>query len=139
MNLTKETELEVLKVYGTWLQSYLNGDVEPYDSFLNDDYHFIGSTNNEEFLCKKETTIFFKATADQLAGKTQPRNKTKIIEKFEESVFITHLFDTWFLNGSEWNYYGRFRFTNALKKNKKAWRFIYKKFSLSESKNELIT
>ncbi len=110
MNLSKKTESEVLKVYDTWLQSYLNGDVENYDSFLDDEYYFIGSTNNEEFLSKRDTTNFFKATADQLAGKTQLRNETKIIEKFEELVFITHLFDAWFLNGTEWNYYGKFRF-----------------------------
>ena len=134
--MTKKFEKEVLKVYDIWLDSYLNGDVETYDKFLDKDYHFIGSTNNEEFLSKKDTTQFFADTAGQMAGKTQLRNETKIIEKFEELVFITHLFDAWFLNGTDWAYYGRFRFTNALKKNKEGWRFIYQHYSVPDAKAE---
>ena len=92
MKLTKKKEIEIWQVYDTWLYSYLNGDVKTYNKYLDKDYHFIGSTDNEEFLNKKDTTNFFKATADQLAGKCDLRNETKIIEKFEELVFIAHLF-----------------------------------------------
>ncbi|MFC7357794.1 ATP-binding protein [Jejudonia soesokkakensis] len=136
MNLTKKTETEVLKVYNTWLHSYLNGDVATYNKYLDKDYHFIGSTANEEFLNKKDTTTFFENTADQLAGKCDLRNETKIVEKFKELVFVTHLFDAWFLNGKEYNFYGRFRFSNALKKNKEGWRFIYQHYSTPDAKAE---
>ena len=78
MKLTKKQENEIWQVYDTWLDSYLNGDVATYDKYLDKDYHFIGSTDNEEFLSKKDTTNFFKKTADQFAGKTQLRNETKI-------------------------------------------------------------
>ncbi len=136
MKLTKKQEIEIWQVYDTWLYSYLNGDVKTYNKYLDKDYHFIGSTDNEEFLNKKDTTNFFKATADQLAGKCDLRNETKIIEKFEELVFITHLFDAWFKTGEDWAYYGRFRFTNTLKKNKEGWRFIYQHFSTTDSKTD---
>ncbi|MDC7999529.1 ATP-binding protein [Aequorivita todarodis] len=136
MKLTKQIESEVCKVYDTWLQSYLNGDVETYDHYLDDHYHFIGSTNNEEFLNRKETTKFFAATAEQLAGKSELRNETKIIEQFGELIFITHVFDAWFLNGKEWTYYSRFRFSNALRKNKHGWRFIYQHYSVPDGKAE---
>ena len=53
MQLKKSKEEEVLKVYETWLQSYISGDVKTYDSFLDDDYHFIGSATKEEFLNRK--------------------------------------------------------------------------------------
>mgnify|MGYP003113356816 CR=1 FL=1 len=137
MKLTKKQESDVWKVYNTWLESYLHGDVATYAIYLDKNYRFIGSTNNEEFLSKKDTPNFFKQTADQLAGKTQLRNETKIIEKFEELVFVTHLFDAWFLNDTEWNYYGRFRFSNALKKDKDEWRFIYQHFSTADPKAKL--
>jgi signal transduction histidine kinase len=136
MKLTKKQEIEIWQVYDTWLYSYLNGDVKTYNKYLDKDYHFIGSTDNEEFLNKKDTTNFFKATADQLAGKCDLRNETKIIEKFEELVFITHLFDAWFKTGEDLAYYGRFRFTNTLKKNKEGWRFIYQHFSTTDSKTD---
>ncbi len=80
MQPTNKIETEVLKIYNTWLFSYLNGDVATYDKYLDDDYHFIGSTNNEEFLNRKDTTNFFKATADQLAGKCQLKNEKKTLE-----------------------------------------------------------
>ncbi len=46
------------------------------------------------------------------------------------------MFDAWFKNGEDWVYYGRFRFTNALKKNKEGWRFIYQHFSTTDSKTD---
>ncbi|MEJ7821298.1 MAG: ATP-binding protein [Chitinophagaceae bacterium] len=134
MEPSKKLEAEVMQVYDTWLNSYISGDVQVYDSFLDDDYKFIGSTDNEEFLSRNDTTRFFEATADQLAGKTDIRNSTKTIRQFGDLIFITHLFDAWFLNGTEWSYYGRFRFTSALKKNKEGWRFIYQHFSTPDSK-----
>ncbi|WP_166965567.1 ATP-binding protein [Yeosuana marina] len=134
MKPTKQLEKETLKVYDTWLQSYLNGDVKTYDSFFDDAFHFIGSTHNEEFLDRKHTTDFFEATGEQFAGKTQLRNETKIIEQFGELVFITHLFDAWFLGGVDWTFYGRFRFSNILKKDNAGWRFVYQHYSVPDSK-----
>ena len=136
MKLSKTQETEIWQVYDTWMQSYLNGDVTTYDSYFDTDYHFIGSTNNEEFLSKKDTTQFFAETAEQLAGKCDLRNETRIIEKLEGLVFITHLFDAWFLTGSDYTYYGRFRFTSALRENQEGWRFAYQHFSTPDSKTD---
>jgi signal transduction histidine kinase/ketosteroid isomerase-like protein len=134
MKLTKETESEILKVYDTWLHSYVTGDVKTYDHYLDDAYHFIGSTNNEEFLSRKDTTNFFRDTAEQFAGKTELRNESKTLEEFGELIFITHVFDAWFLANADWVYYGRFRFSSVLRKNKEGWRFIYQHFSMPDSK-----
>ena len=133
MNLS-EKEVEVMQVYDTWLNSYLNGDIKTYDSFLDDDYRFIGSTNNEEFLNRKDTTNFFEATADQLAGKTEIRNSTRSIKHIDGLIFITQLLDAYFLNGNEWAYYGRFRFTSVLRKKENEWKIIYQHFSMPDSK-----
>ena len=107
MKLTKAKEKQIWQVYDTWMHSYLNGDVPTYDSYFADEYHFIGSTDNEEFLNRKDTTQFFKDTAEQFSGKTDLRNQTKTIEAFDDLIFITHLFDAWFINGTEWIYYSR--------------------------------
>jgi len=134
MTLTQKIKTEVLKVYDTWLESYISGDVATYDSYLDDAYHFIGSTDNEEFLNRKDTTDFFRITAEQFAGKTELRNEAKTIEGFGELIFLTHVFDAWFLPGKEWSYYGRFRFTSALRETEDGWRFIYQHFSTPDSK-----
>ncbi|SFR76324.1 ATP-binding protein [Maribacter stanieri] len=134
MKPTKKREKEVIEIYDKWMYSYLNGDVETYDSYLDTNFHFIGSTDNEEFLNRKDTTKFFEATAEQLSGKSQIRNETKIVEQFGELIFITHLFDAWFLNVEEWNYYGRFRFSNILEQNEKSWHFVYQHYSTPDVK-----
>ncbi|MEO5947432.1 MAG: ATP-binding protein [Chitinophagaceae bacterium] len=134
MKLTKRLEAEVTKVYDTWLHSYLNGDIKTYDSFLDKDYHFIGSTDNEDFLNRKQTTKFFKTTADQLAGKCQIKNNIRIIEQFDDLVFITERFDASFLIEKKWIYYGKFRFSSVMHKKAEGWRFIYQHFSMPDSK-----
>ncbi|PKA83101.1 phospho-acceptor domain-containing protein [Ulvibacter sp. MAR_2010_11] len=136
MKLTEKIKTEVLKDYDIWIYSYLNGDVDTYDSFLDDDYHFIGSAKNEEFLNRKDTTQFFADTGDEFAGKTQLRNETKTLEQFGELIFMTHLFDGWFLHEKVWTFYARFRFSSALRKNKDGWRFVYQHFSIPDSKTE---
>ena len=134
MKLTKEQETEILNVYDIWLYAYLNGDVKTYDSYFNDDYRFIGSTDNEDFLNRADTTKFLKATADQLAGKVEIRNSRRNLEKFDEIIFLTELLDSYFLDGDDWFYYGKFRFTSALKKYEAGWRFIYQHFSTPDTK-----
>ena len=134
MKLTKKQEKDILKIYDTWMHSYLNGDVNTYNYYLDKDYHFIGSTNNEEFLNRRSTTGFFKKTADQLSGKTEIRNDKMIMETFGDLVFITHLLDAWFKAGSKWSFYGRFRFTNILHETPKGWRFIYQHYSTPDNK-----
>ena len=136
MKLTKKNKEEILKIYNTWMHSYLNGDVATYDSYFADEYHFIGSTNNEEFLNRKATTQFFKDTAKQFSGKTDLRKETTTIEAFDGLIFITHIFDAWFLNGTEWTYYGRFRFSSVLREKKEDWKFIYQHFSIADSKTD---
>ena len=134
MKLTKELEAEVTQVYQTWLNSYLNGDVKTYDSYFDDGYHFIGSTNNEEFLNRKDTTKFFERTAEQFAGKAQLRDNTTHIEEIDGMIFITHFFNAWFQNETAWFFYGRFRFSSTLHRTNKGWRFIYQHFSIPYSK-----
>jgi signal transduction histidine kinase/ketosteroid isomerase-like protein len=136
MKLTKTLKTEIWQLYDTWLNSYLNGSVEIYDSYFDNDYHFIGSTKNEEFLNRRDTTQFFADTGDQFAGKTELRNETKTIEQFGELIFITHVFDAWFRNEKGWNYYARFRFSSSLRKNIEGWRFIYQHFSIPDSKSD---
>ncbi|GAA4314446.1 hypothetical protein GCM10023115_28420 [Pontixanthobacter gangjinensis] len=136
MSITQKQKDEVLSIYQKWLDSYLNGDIYTYDSYFDDDYHFIGSTNNEEFLNRKDTTEFFRKTTDQFAGKTDLRNNITTIEKFGDIIFLTHLFDAWFMAEGNWTYYGRFRFSNALHETNKGWKFIYQHFSLPDAKTE---
>lgn len=108
-------------MYDAWWHSYLTGDVKTYDSLLDDEYRFVGSTNGEEFLNRKDTTKFFELTADQLAGKAELRNLTRTIEKLDSGhILITDLADAYVISESEWVFYSRFRFTSLMKETKMA-------------------
>ena len=135
MQLSKNQEAELLKVYESWWNSYLTGDVKTYDSFLDDDYHFVGSTNGEEYLNRKDTTAFFNATADQLAGKAELRNLKRTIEELDGGlILITDVADAYVITEPKWVFYSRFRFTSLMKETNKGWRFIYQHFSAPDTK-----
>ncbi|GGW97013.1 ATP-binding protein [Salegentibacter mishustinae] len=132
--MDKAIEIELKKVYDTWLNAYLNGDVKTYDAYFDTDYRFIGSANNEEYLNRKDTTKFFEATAHQLAGKTELRKNEITISQYTNVFFITHFFEAYFLHNSHWEYYGRFRFSSVMIKTKNGWKFIYQHFSMPDNK-----
>ena len=136
MKLTATQETEVWQVYDTWLTAYLNADVKTYNAYLDDDYHFIGSTNNEEFLKRTDATMFFEQTGEQFAGIMDLRNERKILEVFDTSIFITHFCDVWFIHDDDRTYYGRFRLSSVMKEKNEAWRFIYQHFSMPDSKSD---
>src|SRR5210317_1676799 len=136
MKLTKNLKNEIWSAYDTWMNAYLNSDINTYDSYFDDAYHFIGSTDNEEFLSRKDATEFFKETGDQFAGLMDLRNESKTLEQFGDYVFITHFCDTWFKNDEDWSYYGRFRLSSVMHHTKAGWKFVYQHFSLPDSKSE---
>ncbi len=124
-----------MQVYDTWWHSYLNGDVETYDFYLADDYRFIGSTNNEDFLSRVDTTKFFESTAHQMAGKAELRNLERTIDVIaKDLVLFTDLADAYILSEGEWVFYSRFRFTSLMRKSNEGWRFQYQHFSAPDLK-----
>ncbi|MGK2864697.1 MAG: nuclear transport factor 2 family protein [Chitinophagaceae bacterium] len=135
MTLNKHDKKELLQVYETWWHSYLNGDVKTYDSYLADHYRFIGSTINEDYLNKTDTTKFFEDTAEQLAGKAELRNLERTMEVIEKDlVLFTDLANAYVLSNTGWVFYSRFRFTSLMKKTKDGWRFTYQHFSAPDNK-----
>ncbi|NVJ85128.1 MAG: nuclear transport factor 2 family protein [Algoriphagus sp.] len=136
MKINKIQETEIWEVYDAWLKAYLNADIKTYSTYLDEAYHFIGSTSNEEFLNRNDSITFFEGTGEQFAGITDLRNETKILEVFDDSIFITHFCDFWFLNDAEWTYYGRFRLTSVMQQKNEGWRFIYQHFSMPDSKSD---
>src|SRR5690606_16391068 len=97
--------------------------------------YFVGSTNDEEYLNKKETTAFYKATSDQLAGKAELRNLKRTIEELDGGlVLITDLADAYVISKHEWIFYSRFRFSSLMKETSHGWLFIYQHFSTPDTK-----
>lgn len=132
--MDQSAKIEIKQLYDTWFQAYINGDVRTYGSYFDDDYRFIGSTSNEEYLNKKDTILFFEATAYQFSGKIDSRKVEWTISQYGGLYFITHFVEAYFLNNNNLDYYGRFRLSSVVTKTADGYKFIYQHFSMPDSK-----
>ena len=89
MKLTKKLEAEVLNVYEAYWGGLLNVDMETYAAVLDKDFKLIGTTEAEVFFKKMEAVRFLKATADQVAGNIELRNRIIKVEPVDKLIRIT--------------------------------------------------
>jgi ketosteroid isomerase-like protein len=134
MKLTKKLEAEVLKVYKTYWDAYLKGDMKTFASFLDDDLTVFGTAVSEVFRNKKETLKFYKTTADQLVGKAQIRNRTIIITPIDNSFLLNEECDFYALLENKWNYYGQVRISSILKNAGSGWKLAHQHASFPDSR-----
>jgi ketosteroid isomerase-like protein len=75
MKLSKETEVEIRRVYQTYWDAYLSGDFATFASFMVDDIVIYGTAVGEIFYTKEEALEFYTATAEEMTGKAEFRNQ----------------------------------------------------------------
>ena len=124
MKLTKKLEAEILKVYKGYWDAYLQGDMRSFGSMLDDDISVFGTAVSEVFNNKKETLRFYKATADQLVGKVQFRNRKIRLKAVDNNVLVNEQFDLYFLMDKDWTFYGHMRVSAILNPTGKGWKVI---------------
>src|SRR5687768_11941274 len=88
MKLTKKLEAEVLKAYKAYWEAYFKGDMKTFASMLDDDITVFGTAVSEVFHNKKEALRFYKATANQLVGKVQFRNRQISLQPVDNNILI---------------------------------------------------
>ena len=136
MKLTKKLEAEVLKVYKAYWDAYLSGDMKTFASMLADDITVFGTAVSEVFNNKKETLRFYKATADQLTGKAQFRNRKFNLKAVDENILINEQGDLYLLIEGKWAYYGHTRVTAILKQTKSGWKLAHQHASFPDTRAE---
>ena len=134
MKLTKKLEAEIRKLYEVYWNSYINGDLETYASLLDEEFKFIGSTEAEPLLNKKDSLKLLDAVKEQMAGKAEFRNRNIKVELVDELILVSELCDGYILIGTEWNFYSRFRLSSLLTKKRNKWKFIHQHVSMPDSK-----
>ena len=134
MKLTKKLEVEVLKAYNGYWDSYLKGDMKALASFMDDDIKVIGSTETEVFYNKKTAMKFYSATAGQIAGTAQLRNRDIKIELIDGLVLITEKLDFYALVDEKWTFYARGRLSSLLWKKEDGWKFIQQHGSMPDTR-----
>src|SRR5687767_1605034 len=109
MKLTKKLEAEILKAYKAYWDAYLNGDMKTFASMLDDNITVVGTAVSEVFNNKKEALRFYKATAGQLVGKVQFRNRQINLAPVDNNILVNEQGDFYVLIEQKWTYYGHTR------------------------------
>ncbi|MEP7143459.1 MAG: ATP-binding protein [Ferruginibacter sp.] len=136
MKITKESEAAILKAYHAYWNSYLQGDMETFASMLDDHCHIIGSTAFDVFNDKKSAVEFYTATAEQVSGKAEFRNRKIVLLPYDDNVMVQEQCDFYFLAGAEWHFYGHARLSTLFAKKETGWKIIHQHGSLPDSKAE---
>ncbi|MEP7377894.1 MAG: ATP-binding protein [Chitinophagaceae bacterium] len=134
MKLTKKLQAEIGKVYNAYWEAYLKGDIKTMASCLDDNYKVIGSGEGEVFFNKKEAIKYFKATATEVAGKAEMRNRDIKMETIGELVLITEQMDMFALIENEWIFYSKGRLTTMLHENEGSWKIVQQHGSFPDSR-----
>ncbi len=136
MKLTKQLEAEILKVYHAYWDAYLKGDMKTFASMLDDNITVYGTAISEVFTNKKETVRFYKATADQMTGKTQFRNRQIRMQPVDNTIVINEQTDLYVLIEKKWTFYGHARVTAIFQQTKAGWKLVHQHGSFPDSRTE---
>jgi signal transduction histidine kinase/ketosteroid isomerase-like protein len=136
MKLTSKLEAEILKVYHAYWDAYLKGDMKTFASFLDDNISVVGTAVSEVFANKKETVRFYKATADQMTGKAQFRNRKIRLQQMNDAVLTNEQSDLYILIDEKWTFYSHARITGLFQQTNSGWKLVHQHGSFPDSRTE---
>ena len=136
MKLSKKLEAEVLKVYKAYWDAYLNGEMKAFGSMMDDNITVVGTAVSEVFNNKKETLRFYEATADQLVGKVELRNRKIKMNAVDNNILINEQLDLYFLMDKKWTFYGHMRFSAIFTPTGKGWKLVHQHASFPDMRAE---
>lgn len=137
MKLTKQTEAELLQAYYNFWEANLSADMDKFSSYLVDDFSIIGSANGEVFFSRQDAVKFYTATADEMRGKAELRNRNVSVQPLDtDSVIVREQSDLYVLIGSEWTFYGHARISCVVKHIDGGWKAIHQHASFPDHRTE---
>ena len=134
MNLSKQQETQARKAYEVYFDSYIKGDTTSIESMLENNYNQIGSAESEVFFNKQDALKFLHETIDQVAGKTEMRNRTIKIDPLKDYILVTDLFDIYVLVEEDWTFYSKFRASTLMQEIDGHWKFVHQHSSVPDLK-----
>jgi ketosteroid isomerase-like protein len=121
-------------MYKAYWEAYLKGDMKTFASMLDDDITVFGTAVSEVFNNKKEALKFYKATASQLVGKAQFRNRQISLQSVDNNILLNERCDFYVLIEKKWTYYGHARVSAILKQAKAGWKLIHQHASFPDTR-----
>lgn len=137
MELTKQTETELLEAYHSFWDVNLSGDLRGFASYMLDSFSIFGTANGEVFYGKEDAMNFYTATVGQLAGKVQLRNRDITLQELDtDTVLVRERSDVFALIQDEWIFYGHVRISCILKHTGEGWKGLHQHASFPDHRTE---
>ena len=136
MKLSKETEVEIRQLYQSYWAAYLSGDFETFATFLDDHIIIYGTAVGEIFSTKEEALKFYIATAEEMTGKAEFRNRDISIQAVGDTVVIYEQSQLYILIEDTWTYYGSARITGIFEQKSNGWKLVHQHGSFPDSRTE---
>lgn len=137
MKPTNQIKTELLKAYYDFWESNLSADMQKFSSYLVDDFSIFGSANGEVFFSREDAVKFYTATAHEMRGKAELRNRSVHIQPLDtNSAIVLEQSDLYVLMGNEWTFYGHARISCIVKKIDGAWKALHQHASFPDHRTE---
>ncbi len=137
MKLTKELEAEIIEAYKSFWVANLSANMEVFASYLTEDFSIIGSAVGETYFSKKDAIAFYTATAEELKGKAELRNRNISIQPVRDNMVVAReLSDLYILMSDAWTFYGHARISCVMIKVDDVWKAVHQHASFADHRTE---
>lgn len=136
MKLTKDIEAEITKFLQTYWDTYFEGNLTQWQTYVAEDYKNIGTNEEEVWNSKKEILDYTRKVLDQMIGRADVRNKKVQIIPYDPYIMTHELGDLYVKTEDDWNYYAPIRLSSLLQKNGDGWVVLHQHGSFPDSKTQ---
>ncbi|WP_179345523.1 ATP-binding protein [Winogradskyella ursingii] len=136
MKLTKKIEAEITQFLQSYWDTYFEGNLSKWQSFLNEDYKNIGTNQEEIWNSKKEILDYTNEVLDQMVGQAELRNKKVQIILYEPYIMTHELGDLFVKAGDEWTFYAPIRLSSLIQRKDGEWVVLHQHGSFPDSKTQ---
>ena len=137
MKLSKNQQEGIKRVYESYWESYLSGDIDGMGLLLSDDFNVIGSTAGEVFRNKKEVLKYYSDTADQIKNKLEFRNRGIELVNYDQFVLVNEHSDAYVLIEDDWTFYSKVRLSSLLRETDNGWKFVQQQDQFQTQKHKM--
>lgn len=115
MSINQQQITEARKVYELYWESYLKGDEQTFTTTLDEEVTGIWTAESEVFNNKAEVVSCVHATLDQVAGKTELRNRDVRLTAVDGLIQISEFTDLYLLIDGTWTFYAKLRLSTFMR------------------------
>ena len=134
MTLSPNVEADILRVYHAYWDAYLGGDMQTMSSCMDEACQIIGSGKGETFDDRAAALAYYEATVDQIANKSEMRDRNIRLVPAGDLVQIIERSDFYVQVEDAWTYYGPARISTLMGRKGGAWKILHQHGSLPDAR-----